>query len=172
MPCGLTEPVSYDIKLFAAAWLFHHSYPMPWKKESLSTLKSLGPGSLRVWLDRNLPTMQPVRVLFHLILFFCVIGSYSVNNNTFDVFMMLLFGIIGYILRKFQYEPAPLIMSFVLGSMLENSLRQSLLRSMGSFSIFFTRPISCLCLVAALLLMLSSFVFRKKRRQLNERFGT
>jgi putative tricarboxylic transport membrane protein len=113
----------------------------------------------------------PYRVLFPLILFFCVIGSYSVNNNTFDVFMMLIFGIIGYILRKFQYEPAPLIMSFVLGSMLENSLRQSLLKSMGSFSIFFTRPISCSCLVIALLLMLSSIVFKKKRKQLIEKIG-
>lgn len=113
----------------------------------------------------------PYRLLFPLILFFCIIGSYSINNSKFDVFVMLIFGIIGYIFRKFKYEPAPLVMAFVLGSMLENSLRQSLLMSMGSFSIFITRFISGSFLMIALLLALSSFFLRKKRIQLIEKIG-
>ena len=73
---------------------------------------------------------------------FCLIGSYSLNNSIFDVFVMIIFGIVGYLFRKFDYEGAPLILAFVLGPMLELNLRQSLLLSKGSFQIFFTRPIS------------------------------
>lgn len=106
----------------------------------------------------------PYRILFPLILFFCVIGSYSINNSTFDVLVMLIFGIVGYLFRKFGYEPAPLIMAFILGPMLENSLRQSLLMSMGNFAIFFTRPIPATFVIIALLLLLSSIFLRKHRK--------
>lgn len=106
----------------------------------------------------------PYRILFPLILFCCVIGSYSINNSAFDVVVMLIFGIIGYLFRKFGYEPAPLIMAFILGPMLENSLRQSLLMSMGNFSIFFIRPISATSLTITLLLVLSSIFLRKPRQ--------
>jgi len=105
----------------------------------------------------------PYRILFPLILFFCLIGSYSVDNSTFDVFIMIIFGIIGYLFRKFKYEPAPLVLAFILGPMLENSLRQSLLMSQGRVSIFFTRPISVLSLIIAVLLLLYSFLWRKRR---------
>jgi putative tricarboxylic transport membrane protein len=84
----------------------------------------------------------PYRILFPLILLFCLIGAYSINNNLFDVSIMLLFGVLGYFMKKIGYEGAPLVLAFVLGPMLENSLRQSLLISDGSFLIFFTRPIS------------------------------
>jgi putative tricarboxylic transport membrane protein len=84
----------------------------------------------------------PYRILFPLILFFCFIGAYSLNQNHWEVIIMLVFGIIGYIMRKFKYEAAPFIFAFVLGSFFENSLRQSLLMSGGEFGIFFTRPIS------------------------------
>jgi len=107
----------------------------------------------------------PYRILFPLILFFCLIGAYSINNSTFDVLVMLIFGIIGYLFRKFQYEPAPLVLAFILGPMLENSLRQSLLISEGSLWIFFTRPISGVGLIIALLVLLSS-IFLKKHRQI------
>jgi putative tricarboxylic transport membrane protein len=105
----------------------------------------------------------PYRILFPLILFICLIGSYSIQNSIFDVLLMLIFGIIGYLFRKFKYEPAPLIMAFVLGPLLEKSLRQSLLMSMGNFSIFFTRSISAFCLIIAILLLLLSIFFRKNR---------
>jgi putative tricarboxylic transport membrane protein len=81
---------------------------------------------------------------------------------------MLIFGIVGFLFKKFKYEPAPLILAFILGSMLENSLRQSLLMSEGSFSIFFTRPISASSLIIVLLLLLSAILFRKRRQVIAE----
>jgi len=106
----------------------------------------------------------PYRILFPFILFFCIIGSYSINNSKFDVVVMLIFGIIGYIFRKFDYEPAPLIMAYILGPMLENSLRQSLMISGGNFSIFLTRPISVFCFIIALILLLLAIFWRKQRK--------
>jgi putative tricarboxylic transport membrane protein len=106
----------------------------------------------------------PYRILFPYLIFFCIIGSYSINNSIFDVLVMLLFGIIGYLFRKLEYEPAPLVLAFVLGPMLENAMRQSLLISRGSLSIFFERGISLTCLILALLLLVSS-VFLKFRKR-------
>lgn len=100
----------------------------------------------------------PYSILFPLILLFCLIGSYSVHNNIVEIFVMILFGIVGYFMRKFEYEGAPLILAYVLSPMIEDSLRQSLIISHGSFSIFFTRPISLtLILVALILLVLPLF---------------
>lgn len=78
---------------------------------------------------------------------------------------MLTFGLIGYLFRKFKYEPAPLILAFILTPMLENALRQSLIISEGSFSIFFRRPIAAVALMVALLLLFSSFLPHLKRRR-------
>lgn len=111
----------------------------------------------------------PYRYLFPLILFFCVIGSYSINYSMFDVSVMLFFGIIGYLFKKFEYEPAPLIMAFILGPMLENSMRQSLLMSMGNPVIFITRPMSAVCLIIALLIMLSAIFLKKRRKKIVEK---
>jgi putative tricarboxylic transport membrane protein len=108
----------------------------------------------------------PYRILFPLILLFCLIGAYSVKNTTFDLFLMIFFGAVGYLMRKFDYEGTPLILAFVLGPMLEQSLRQSLLISKGSFIIFISRPISAVALGFAFLLLLSNiFPYIKKRRQ-------
>jgi putative tricarboxylic transport membrane protein len=106
----------------------------------------------------------PYRVLFPLILFFCVIGCYSINTRAFDVFMMLIFGVIGYLLGKFRYEPAPLVLAFILGPLIENSLGQSLLMFRGHYYLFVTRPISGACLIIALFLLLSSIFLGKRRR--------
>ncbi len=84
----------------------------------------------------------PYPILFPLIVIITVIGSYSVNNNTVDVFCMLSMGVLGYVLRKFGFELAPLALALVLGPLLETSFRQSLVLSHGSFLIFVTRPIS------------------------------
>jgi putative tricarboxylic transport membrane protein len=100
----------------------------------------------------------PSKILFPLITFFCIIGTYSVKNNTFDVALMLIFGVMGYLMRKYNYEPAPLVLAFVLGPLVENSFRLSLLISEGSFSIFFTRPIAAVGMIATLLLFLSCFI--------------
>jgi putative tricarboxylic transport membrane protein len=107
----------------------------------------------------------PYKILFPLILLFCLIGAYSINNSTFDVGAMLVFGVVGYLMRKYKFEGAPMVLAFVLGPMLESSLRQSLLLSNGSFSIFFMRPIAAGGMIATFLMLLSCIipVLRKKR---------
>jgi len=107
----------------------------------------------------------PYAILFPLILLFCVIGAYSINSSSGEVIVMVLFGIIGYLMRKFDYEGVPMIMAMVLSPLLENNLRQSLLLSHGSFLIFFTRPIACTLMIAAIaLLMLSSLSSFRARK--------
>ena len=79
---------------------------------------------------------------------------------------MLLFGALGYLMRKFEYEPAPLVLAFVIGPMLEKAMRQSLIMSGGSVSIFFMRPISLVLMIMLLLIVLShiaTFVFKRDR---------
>jgi putative tricarboxylic transport membrane protein len=112
----------------------------------------------------------PVKILVPLILLFCLIGAYSINGVIFDVYVMVFFGVIGYLSRKFAYEIAPLVLAFVLGRRLEQALRQSLLISQGSFTIFFTSPISAIGLGIAVLLLITSVIpGLKKGRQLYDR---
>jgi putative tricarboxylic transport membrane protein len=106
----------------------------------------------------------PYPVLFPLIILFCLIGVYSINNNTFELIIMILFGMLGYLMKKFAYEGAPMILAFVLSPMLENALRQSLIMSHGSFSIFFTRPIPCALFVISILLLISPLIPGVKKR--------
>src|SRR4030043_676271 len=108
----------------------------------------------------------PYKILFPLILLFCLIGVYSVNNVVFDIYIMLIFGIMGYLMKKFDYEGAPLVLAFVLGPLMENNLRKSLIMSQGDFSIFFTRPLAAVSLILALFLLVSPFIpgLGKKRR--------
>ncbi|MEI7672047.1 MAG: tripartite tricarboxylate transporter permease [Deltaproteobacteria bacterium] len=96
----------------------------------------------------------PYPILMPLIILFCLIGSYTVANSVMDVFLMLLFGLLGYVMKKLKYDTPPFILAFVLGPMLEYSLKQSLIVSKGSFMIFVTRPIAASCLAAALVLLL------------------
>jgi putative tricarboxylic transport membrane protein len=111
----------------------------------------------------------PYYLLYPLILLFCLIGAYSLSNNVSDVIAMLIFGILGYLMKKFQYEGAPLILALVLGQKLETSLRRSLIMSHGDFSIFISRPISLGFLVTAiLLLIIPIFTQRKKLSTLKE----
>jgi putative tricarboxylic transport membrane protein len=106
----------------------------------------------------------PYFILFPMILLLCLIGSYSLNGSTIDVSLMLLFGVLGYLMRKFEYEGAPLLLAFVLTPIMENALRQSLILSGGNFNIFLLRPISSGCLIIAALLLITSVfpIFRKK----------
>ncbi len=108
----------------------------------------------------------PYPILFPLILLFCVIGSYSLNNNSEDVLIMITFGIIGYFMKKFNYEGTPLVLALVLSTMMENALRQALLTSQGSFLIFILKPISATLLILSLILLIYPlfpwFRFRKK----------
>ncbi|MDE1570794.1 tripartite tricarboxylate transporter permease [Aquabacter sp. P-9] len=91
----------------------------------------------------------PYHILFPAIMAFCCIGVYSVNNNTFDVYTMAMFGVLGYVLVKLDCEPAPLLLGFVIGPMLEEYLRRAMLISRGDPMVFLTRPISAALLIAA-----------------------
>lgn len=106
----------------------------------------------------------PYPVLFPLILLFCLIGSYSFNNSILDVFTMAFFGLVGYLLKKFHFEAAPVILAYVLGPIMEFSLRQSLLMSGGNPDIFFVRPISGVLIIIAFILLIIPLVPWFKKR--------
>jgi len=95
----------------------------------------------------------PYRWLFPSIVLFCAIGVYSTNSNVFDIWMVALFGIAGYLFIKLGTEPAPLLLGFILGPMMEEYLRRALLLSRGDWSVFVTRPLSASLLAAAVLLL-------------------
>jgi TctA family transporter len=95
----------------------------------------------------------PYHLLFPAIIAFCCIGVYSVNNNTFDVYAMALFGILGYVLIKLDFEPAPMLLGFVLGPMLEEFLRRAMIISRGDPMVFVTHPLSLALLLIALALL-------------------
>ncbi|MDO9438830.1 tripartite tricarboxylate transporter permease [Hydrogenophaga sp.] len=108
----------------------------------------------------------PYRWLFPAIVLFCAIGVYSTNNNNFDIWMVAIFGLIGYIFIKLGCEPAPLLLGFILGPMMEEYLRRALLISRGDWSVFVTRPISaCLLGAAVLLLVIVLLPSIKKKRE-------
>jgi putative tricarboxylic transport membrane protein len=95
----------------------------------------------------------PYRLLFVMILLFCCIGIYSINNNPSDVYFMAFFGLVGYALIKLGLEPAPMLLGFVLGRLMEEKLRQALALSEGSFMTFVERPVSAGLLLLALAIM-------------------
>ena len=108
----------------------------------------------------------PYRLLYPAILVFCCIGVYSINNNTFDVFMTAGLGVAGYLFARFGMEPAPLLLGFVLGPMMEENLRRALQLSRGSFGTFVERPISLGLLIATVgLLALVALPAVKKSRE-------
>ena len=96
----------------------------------------------------------PYRLLYPAILLFCCIGVYSLQNNVFDVLMTAIFGVLGWVFVKLECEPAPLLLGFILGPLMEENLRRALLLSRGDPTVFFTRPLSLGMLVAAGLLLL------------------
>ncbi|MFA5905083.1 MAG: tripartite tricarboxylate transporter permease [Desulfobacula sp.] len=107
----------------------------------------------------------PYRVLYPAILVFCCIGLYSVNNNTFDIGLTALLGLLGYIFIKLDCEPAPLILGFVLGPMMEENFRRCMLLSHGDPSVFFTRPLSLIFLLLSLIMVVVAGIpaLKKKR---------
>jgi putative tricarboxylic transport membrane protein len=110
-------------------------------------------------------------LLFPLILFFCLIGVYSTENTVLNIYVMMVFGVVGYLMRKFEYEPAPLVLALVLGPIMERAFRQSLIMSSGSPLIFFTRPLSAVFMVAAITILFFPIILRligKERLQLKE----
>jgi putative tricarboxylic transport membrane protein len=97
----------------------------------------------------------PYSLLAPLILVFVIIGAYSVNNSVFDIGTTIAFGAFGYVMRKFDFEPAPLVLAMILGPQLEASLRRSLIYSRGDLGVFFERPIAAVLMTLALLMLLS-----------------
>lgn len=108
----------------------------------------------------------PYRFLFPAIVTFCCIGTYTLNNNNFDVFMTALFAIIGYAFYKLGCEPAPLLLGYILGPMMEENLRRALLLSRGDWGTFVTKPLSAgLLAAAALLIIIVTLPSIKAKRQ-------
>jgi putative tricarboxylic transport membrane protein len=106
----------------------------------------------------------PYAFMAPMIMILTLVGVYSVNNSVFDIWVMLVMGVFGYLARKLKFDLGPLLLAFVLGPIMERSLRQALLMSHGSFGIFFTRPISGVLLAVAVLFVLGNLVtaFRAK----------
>lgn len=98
----------------------------------------------------------PYAILVVIVLAFCVVGAYSLNNQPFDIGVMLAFGVVGYLMRKVDLPTAPLILTLILGPLLERALRQSLEMSGGDFMIFLSRPLSLTLLILAVVVLLSS----------------
>ncbi|WP_281282528.1 tripartite tricarboxylate transporter permease [Paenibacillus piri] len=114
-------------------------------------------------------TMVPFKLLFPIIIMITIVGTYSLNNSMFDVGAMLVFGILGYLFKKAEIPLAPIILTFVLGSLLEKTLLQSLTIFQGSFLGFFTRPISGTILSIAVISMVFSIISSvRNKRIINE----
>jgi len=163
-------PPNVVMAMLLGAFMIHGVQPGPlMMKESpglfWGVIVSMYVGNIML-LILNLPLIGlwvqvlkvPYKILFPLILLFCLIGVYTVSNAVFDIYVMIVFGIFGYLMKKFDYEGAPLVLAFVLGPLLENNLRKSLIMSQGDFSIFFTRPLAAISLIIALFLLISPVI--------------
>ena len=169
-------PPTASLAILFGAFLIHGITPGPLLLKDhpdvfWGVLSSMYVGNVML-LALNLPLIPlwvqvlkiPDRYLYPLILIFCLIGAYSINNSVFDVLIMMIFGVVGYLFRKFEYQGAPLLLAFVLGPLLDFNLRQALLVSEGRFGDFFTRPISAITLGLAALLLLSNAIPSVMRR--------
>jgi putative tricarboxylic transport membrane protein len=108
----------------------------------------------------------PYRLLFPSIIVFCCIGIYSINNSSADVVIAAIFGLFGYWLVKHDFEPAPLVLAFVLGPLMEEHLRRAMLIARGDATVFISRPISAgLLLIAVFLLVLATLPMIRRRRE-------
>jgi TctA family transporter len=119
---------------------------------------------IRMWVAL---LQVPYRLLYVAILVFCCVGVYSVHNSTFHILLLIVFGLLGYAFGKWNLDPAPLLLAFVLGPMIEENLRRAMLVSGGDPSVFVTRPISLVLLLAAVALVVI-FSLPKVRRRRDE----
>jgi putative tricarboxylic transport membrane protein len=176
---ALGIPPNAVMALMVAAMTIHGITPGP---KFLSDQPSLFWGMIvSMWIGNmilvilNLPLVGiwvkllkiPYAYLFPAILVFCCVGVYSINYRIFDVFLMAGFGVFGYFLRRIGCEPAPLVLGFILGPMLEEQFRRTLLLSDGDFSIFLTRPLSAglIGVTTALLVLMALPSLRKGREE-------
>ena len=171
---SLGIPTSAIMALFMGALMIHGIQPGPlfigkYPELFWGFIASMYIGNVML-LVLNLPLIglwvrvlkTPYVILFPLILLFCLIGVYSLNSNVAEIVIMLGFGILGFFLRRAGFEGAPFILAMVLGPVMETSLRQSLLISRGSFSIFVTRPI-CAVLMAFIVVFMVWPMIRKRK---------
>ena len=170
-------PVTPAIAILFGAFVSHGIVPGPLlisKHPDLfwGVVASMYLGNIML-LVLNLPLINlwvrivriPYVFLFPLILLFCLIGAFSLDFSMSSVYFMCIFGVIGYIMKKFEYEPTPLIMGFILGPLIEKSLRQSLIISQGRFTSFLNKPICVVALsLAAVLLVTNILPYIRTRR--------
>jgi TctA family transporter len=160
-------PPNVVLAMMAGAMMIHGIQPGPRVVSSNPALfwgviVSMWVGNLILVL-LNLPLVGiwvrllsvPFRLLYPAILLFCCIGLYSVNNNTFDIGLTAVCGLLGYVFHKLECEPAPLILGFILGPMMEENLRRGMLLSRGDPSVFFSRPLSLAFLVLAAAMLIA-----------------
>jgi TctA family transporter len=171
-------PSNAVMALMAGALIIHDIQPGP---EIMTNTPELFWGLIAsMWIGNamlivlNLPLIGlwirllniPYRLLFPMIILCCTIGAYSSNNNMFDVWVAIVFGFLGYIFAKLECEPAPLLLGYILGPLLEENLRRALILSRGEYSVFVTRPISLVMLLLAVgLLVLVVVPFIRKKRE-------
>jgi putative tricarboxylic transport membrane protein len=113
----------------------------------------------------------PYTYLYPLIIMFCIVGVYQVSGSIVDVWIMLIMGVVGYALRKFDFDPAPLVLGLVIAPTLELSLRQSLIMSSGNWTIFFARPISATLLALTGVLLVLSVISLLARRDWRDKLA-
>lgn len=158
-------PTTPVMALMVAAMMIHNITPGP---QVMNTNPQLFWGLIvSMWVGNlflvilNLPLIGiwirllqlPYRYLYPAILMFCCIGAYSINNNVWDILMIIPFAILGYYFKKWRCEPAPLLLGFILGTMMEEYLRRALTLSRGSWSVFIDRPLSASLLALATILI-------------------
>jgi putative tricarboxylic transport membrane protein len=176
-------PVNSVIAILLGAFMIHGIQPGPMiitKHADLfwGTVMSMYLGNMML-LILNLPLIGlwvkvlkvPYPILFPLILLFCLVGVYSLNYSLVEITLMIGFGVFGYLARKFQFEMAPLVLAIVIGPMMENNLRLSLVISQGNPMIFLTHPISAAFILITLALLISPLVpwIGKRRQKLQEK---
>jgi putative tricarboxylic transport membrane protein len=167
---SLGLPSNIVMALFIGALLIHGVQPGPLFMKNYPELfwgvvASMYVGNLML-LVLNLPLIGiwvrllrvPYAVLYPLILLFCCIGVYSINNNLVEILIMIIAGVGGLLLRRSGFDGAPFLLALVLGPLMESSLRQALLISRGSFAIFFTRPVSGVLMLLAVAFLATALV--------------
>jgi putative tricarboxylic transport membrane protein len=107
----------------------------------------------------------PLYILMPIVLLLCLVGVYSINNALLDVWLMIGFGVLGYVMRTLKYDSAPLVLALVLGPMMERSFRESMMISRGDLSVFLTRPICAALLLAGVLVVVVPAVVSTVRRR-------
>jgi putative tricarboxylic transport membrane protein len=179
---ALGVPASPTIAILLGAFIIHGIQPGPFFITQYPDLfwgviASMYVGNIMLVI-LNLPLIGiwvriltvPYRLLFPLIILFCLIGVYSLNNNVYEIFILILFGFFGYVLKKMEYSLAPFILAMVLGPMMETSLRQSLTIAQGDLLIFFKRPFSATLMILVIVTLAVSLILsaKGKRKVLKE----